>query len=513
MRRTPTSRTRTAWQRAAVLALALGFLGAGCANPTRPSQLFVVFDRAPSTLDPHHHNEIVGWSLLCNFYEALVAFSPEMKIQPALAQAWTQTDATHLTFSLVKGARFHSGAPFTARDVVASFERALHDPRSRIRHHLVGIRSVRAHGENEVVVETTAPAATLLNRLAFLFIVPADLTNLPEITEPDGTGPYRFVGRGSDGSVIAEAARDRRGMPSIQRVAFSFVEDEDTRTARFLAGGVDVTPRVADESLKEIQRRPGLGYRALPNLGVQVLIATPSAASGDAGRALADVRVRRAILLAINRSGLVNRAYRGNGSVASQYAHPAVNGFDGRVQAAPYDPLRARSLLRDAGFARGFEVTLGHGFIPPSYVAAIVDDLAAVGITVRPQQYPLGELLQRARTGKLPLTTYQRTCTTGDLSEFLDAMIHTPDSERGAGVENYARYSDPATDALLDEANRELDARKRLALLQRAQQRALDALPILPLTIRWDFVGVSERVEPEIRNDGWLNIAGFRWSK
>ncbi len=498
------------WARAA-FALAAGV--AGACGGGQPAPVAVTLDRVPSTLDPHHHNELVGWSLLCNFYDALVRFSPEMKLEPALAESWSVLDGNRVRFALRRGVRFADGVPFGSADVVASYVRALRDPQSGIRHQLVGIRRVVADGDGAVVFETTAPAPTLVNRLAFLFIVPHAEAARPEITRPLGTGPYRFVERRRDGGIVAEGWAGWHAMPDVRNVVFSFVENEEERGRQFLAGGVDVSARVADDELGEIDRRQGLRAEPQPSLVVQLLVVAPQAANGETRRALADRRVRRAMLLAIDRAGLVGRVFRGNGAVASQFVHPVVFGYDPDVSALPYDVPQARRLLADAGFAGGFSVDLAHGSIPPAYVAEVVDDLGRLGIRVRPTRYSLSELLRRAQAGELPLLTYGRACTTGDASEFLDSSVHSGEAERGLGIENFSGASDPATDALLDAADCELDPNRRLALLQQAQRRVLESLPILPLTVRSEFVGMSARVDVPVRYDGWLWAAGFRWRR
>ncbi len=217
------------------------------------------------------------------------------------------------------------------------------------------------------------------------------------------------------------------------------------------------------------------------------------------------------MLLAIDRAAIVSGVLRGNGTVASQYVHPVVFGYDPGASAAPHDLPQARRLMRDAGFADGFAVELAHGSIPPAYVAALVADLGRIGIRVTPVPMTLAELLRRARAGELPLLTYGRACTTGDASEFLDSSFHSRDPERGLGEENYSGISDRELDALLEAADRELDQARRLALLQQAQRRVLEALPILPLTLRSEFVGLSARVDLPVRYDGWLRVDGFKW--
>lgn len=496
-----------------VLLLAAGVLaGAGCTRLRQPP-LRVAQDASAASFDPHHQNEVIAWSTLCNFYDALVQFSPEMRLEPALATSWQQLDARHLRIELRPGVVFHNGQRLTAADVVASFARARDDPRSAIRHHLVGIEKVEADGELGVVVSTVAPSPTLLNRLAFLFIVPAQTALLPEIRDAVGTGPYRWIGRSANGTITAKAFAGWHGLPPIEDAEFSFVSNDSARAADFVAGKSDVCAQVSDDLAVEIARTPGLRLVPQQRLAVQMLAIIPQAASGEARRALADARVRRALLLAIDRDALVTRAYRGNGIVASQFVHPAVFGYDPGVSPEAYDPDEARRLLSQAGFAGGFEVELGHGMVTGGVIESIVSNLERVGVRVKANGLPFGELLGRVRAGKVPILLFSRTCTTGDASEFLDSSIHTPAVERGLGGENYGGYTDVETDALLERADHELDRAKRLDLLQRAQRRALEALPFVPLTVRWGYLGVTSRVEVVTRHDAWLWVAAFRWAK
>ena len=495
----------------AIAGVAVVLVGIACAVGERSRTLTVAFDTAPGTLDPHHHNEVVTWSLLCNVYDALVQFSPDMTLQPALAVSWRQLDPTHVRFDLRRGVRFHDGSPFGAADVVASFERARHDPASRIRHHLLGIRAVTAESDDVVVVETDHPAPTLLNRLAFLFIVPRGAATLGEITTPVGTGPYRFAGKGADGTIHLEAWDGWHGRPPVERVEISYVEDAEERMQRFTSGRADIVNSVPDAETGEVRMHRGCRLEALPRMAVQILAVTPQAASGDARRALADPRVRRAMLLALDRRAMVATALGGNGTVASQYVHPVANGYDPALTPLPFDPEQARRLLIEAGFDAGFDVELGHGPIFPAIIDAIAGDLGRVGIRVHERAMPFAELIERCRAGEMPLAYYARTCTTGDASDFLNALGHSRDSRRGFGAENDGGYSDPVVDALLEAADKQLDPTVRRRLLQDAQRRMLADLPILPLTVRWGYWGVSSRVDVVVRHDGWLRLADCRW--
>ncbi len=484
-----------------------------CARLTQRRPLVVAYDDVPVTLDPHLHNETIVWSVLCNFYDALVALTPDMHLEASLAVAWEQRTPTVWRLQLREGVRFSNGDTFGAEDVVASFERARSHPRSGIRHHLLGIESMHADGDNGLLVTTRAPAPDLLNRLTFLFVVPRRDAGAAEIMRPVGTGPYRLEGRDADGGLRAVAWESWHGRPDIRRLRMTFYQGASAEALSLLLNGsVDIVSAISDEQLSRVEGAKGVRLVPQPRLAVQLLAVAPQAAKGAAGSALADPRVRRALLLALNRLAWAGRLYHGNATVASQYIHPVVLGYDPTLQAAPYDPAEAKRLLAEAGFAGGFDVTLGCGQRVAA-AEAVRDDLARVGITVTLREATFGELVRLARTGEVPLFFYGWACSTGDASDFLNSSLHSRDVRQGLGDENYTGYADPEVDALIERAEAEMSPPRRLTLLQEAQRRAMAALPVLPLTIRWGFLGVSDRVDVVTCHNQRLWIAAFKWRR
>ncbi|HUK13363.1 MAG TPA: ABC transporter substrate-binding protein [Thermoanaerobaculaceae bacterium] len=504
----------TSWaSRAAALSLAAGALVAmaGCGAKSASRTLTVGIDSPFATLDPHHHNDAYTWSLLSNFYDGLVRFSPEMKLEPALAESWEQLGVDRWRFHLRPGVRFHGGETLTAADVVASFERARRDPRSGIRHHLVGIERMVAEGDLDLLVETDGPRPTLLNRLAFLFVVPRRDAGLGEISRPNGTGPYRVERAVNGQSVTATAFAGWHGMPEIRDVQFVCDSDLHRLFRRFVAGEIDVLRQIPEDQIGELRNWPRLRVEPQPRLAVQLLAVRTSGKGSPAAAALADPRVRRAILLALDRRGWVGEVYRGYAVVASQYVHPVVAGYDPAASVPPFDPDEARRLLREAGYADGFEVELQYADTKTAVMPTIASDLGRVGIRVRLRELPWTELMQRAPGGGSDLTYLAWQCSTGDASDFFNACVHSHSSALGLGAQNYSHFADPEVDRLLEAADREFDAGKRLDLLQEAQRQTLAKLPLLPLTVRWAFLGASDRVEVVCRHDQWLWVAAYRW--
>ena len=497
---------------AALMAIAFAaVLIAGCHGERERDTLVVGLTPVPVTLDPHHHNDAVTWSLLSNFYDSLVGFSDEMELQGELAESWKQADATHVIFTLRPGVHFAGGEPLRAADVVVSFERARSDSRSRVRYYLLGIRSFEALDERRVIVETDGPSPTLLNRLAFLAIVPASDAGKAEITIPNGTGPYKVEETAPGRSLTAMAWKSFRGLPPIKRIRFLFVEDGIALTRLFIGGGIDVLRLPRDDSLGEIRANPTLRLEPQPRLDVYLLAINPAAATGMAARALADLRVRRAMLMACDRQRLVSGVFRGAGTLATQYVHPMVFGYDPAIEAVPFDPVAAKTLLVRAGFADGFEAPLEHAAGQGDLVASIVADLAEVGIRIKPHEVPWPDLMRAAREGRNPLVLRAWSCSTGDASDFLDACVHTRSPELGLGSQNYSGFSNQPIDALIDAADREVAPLRRLQLLQQAQRETLKELPVLPLVLRLGYLGVSQRVEVVTRYDLRQWVAAYHW--
>lgn len=482
----------------------------GCARS--PAPLRIVFEDDVRTLDPHHHNDVVAWSLLANFFDAVVRFDPEMRLQPALATRWEARTPDHLRIHLRPQVRFHNGSPLTAGDVVASLLRARDDPASRIRHLLEGVQAVTAAGELTVDVHTAGSSPTLLNRLALVFVMPAGEASRAEITAPVGTAAYRFVRRRSDGVVEAEAFDGWRGCPPIAAVEFAFVPGDGDRARLVLTGQADVAVRLSPSAAEVIGRRPGRRLITQPRTAVQLLEFNPAHGTPASRRALADPRVRRALLLATNRQRYVNIAYRGSGAVATQYLHPVVFGFDPAIAEVPYNPQHAADLLRQAGVAAGdIELNLGCGAASAELAELLAEDWTRLGLRVEVHRLPFKELINRPDTPYINARLYGRLCTTGDAAEFFNPSFHSPRADGSYGNENYTGYADFVTDSLLEAASREGDPQRRLKLLQSAQRRVLEALPSLPLTMSWSQTGVRQGLEFTPRHDQWLDVASFRW--
>jgi len=494
-----------------LVAVALALPATSCRRLAGERVLVVGFDGRPLTLDPHHRNEAVTWSVLSNFYDGLVRFNAEMKLEPSLAESWEQLDGVHWRFHLRGGVRFQRGEPLRAADVAATFERARTDPQSAIRYYLLGVSRVTAVDDRTVDVETDGPRPTLLNRLVYMPIVTAGDAKLKEITDPNGTGPYRLVRREGPDALLLEGWAGWRGMPDIRHVRFVFGNDNQELFRRFVGGKIDVLRQVPEDRFGELRGFPNLRTELQPRLAIHMIAVSTAGGASEGARALSDIRVRRAILLACDRQGWVNELYRGNGIVAPEYVHPVIFGYDPTVAVTPYDPQRARELLAEAGYPNGFDLTVDCTPVQEILIPPLTANLARIGIRLTPRVFEWDLLMTRMREGKSLLGVFGWACSTGDASDFLTGCVHSPAPALGLGRDNFAHFHDAEVDAIIEAAERELDTAKRLALLQEAQRRTLQKLPYLPLVDRWTFLGASNRVDVVIRHDLWLWVAAYHW--
>ncbi|HXM69541.1 MAG TPA: ABC transporter substrate-binding protein, partial [Thermoanaerobaculia bacterium] len=215
--------------------------------PERP--LRIALGSGTFTLDPHA-GEHLTLSVLRNLYDSLTAFDAGNRVGPALAESWENPDELTWIFHLRRGVLFHDGRELTARDVLFSFERARRAPTSEIGSYLVAIEKVLALDPHTVEITTRRPDPILLNKIAFVLIVPAD--SPPLIARPVGTGPYRLAFH-EPGKRLALRAFDRYwgGAPLEQAVELLPIPDHDARVQGLLDGDLDI---VAEPGFDDVER-------------------------------------------------------------------------------------------------------------------------------------------------------------------------------------------------------------------------------------------------------------------
>jgi peptide/nickel transport system substrate-binding protein len=486
----PARRLRVAAALAAALALA-------CTGPAPPSArpLRIAVHSDPLVLDPHLRNEALTYSVLRNVYEGLTAFDSEMRIGPALAASWENPNDLTWVFHLRPGVRFHDGHELTAADVVASLERARSLPASGFGSYLVAVAAVRALDPHTVELTTRRPYAILLNKLAFVLIVPAG--SPPEIRHPVGTGPYRLVSY-QPGVRLALRAFEGywNGLPALDPVEILPVKDAAERAARLLRGDLDLIHEPRPEDLDRLRAAPRCRVLEQESLTVHYLLLAT-------GRPpLSDLRVRRAISLALDRAALVQAALHGEGRPVGQMVGRGVFGFAPDITPPARDLGAARRLLAAAGYPGGFDLDLE--FRPGRRAEEIRRQLAEAGIRVRLVERPWSELFPRLLAHRVSFYLGAILAPSADASDLFDAMVHSRDAALGYGDANFADYRNAALDSLIDESGSTLDMLTRRGQLERCMHLLMEDLAWIPLYVPWNAYGVRRDLDWRPRLDGYI---------
>ena len=462
----------------------------GCGEPVveAPKPVRVALPGDPITLDPHLQNDAITNSLLFNVYEGLVAFDADMTLEPALAQRWENLDDHTWRFRLRPDVVFHDGRALDSADVVASLERARDHERSLTASYLVSLQDVRAVDALTVELTTREPTAILVNKLAFIAILPR---NAPaEIVEPVGTGPYRLLT--SEELYRLEAWADwwggRVGVEQVELVPIAANED---RRQALIDGTADLAIN--------LRPAPGLpepeGYRRL----VRERLSMAYLSLRSDRPPFEDRRVRLALHLALDRQALVEEMFNGLAEPTGQLVNRHVFGHAPELQAPTPDPERARALLEEAGQV-GLELELAYLTSLP--MEPLIRELEAVGLRIREAPMAWAELMPRLKSGEFDLYLGGLLSPTGDASDLLDSDLHSPDPERGYGSGNFYGYTNLELDRLIEESSALLDPRERLEHLQRCLRLVSHDLPLIPLVVPFQVDGIRGDLEWRQRLDG-----------
>lgn len=505
----------------ALLLLALLAVPSGVASAGGDTVTIAV-QAEPSSVDPHFSATGVNQELAAHLFDTLLARDAELRLEPALATAIRRTDPLTWEIELRRGVRFHDGTPFTAEDVVYSFRRAPSVPFSpaSFAGRVAQIAHVEALGPHRVRMVTRKPYAQLPYDLSFIAIVPHTLGE--RVTTEDfnagraaiGTGPYRFV-RWDHGDRVELARNDAYWgpKPAFARAVFRYIGNDGARVAALLSGSVDVIDAVPPADLDWLRREPGIAVRQSPTVTLIYLHldsarARSPFASGPGGQnPLRDVRVRRALALAIDRELLVDKVLAGAGLPAGQMVPPGTVGFNPDLPPIPHDPAEARRLLAEAGVAGGLRLTLhatNNRYVGDALVAqAVAAMLARAGVEVAVEPLPKSVFLPRASNLEFSAMQYGFGSVSGTSLLALRSVAGTFDPARGSGGINRGRYSNPELDRLVDAAEQAADPATYEDLLRRAAAVLHADAGIVPLyhpTASW---AARTGIAMQPRRDEW----------
>jgi peptide/nickel transport system substrate-binding protein len=498
----------------AVLILFFALCLAGCrsektAGGRVPDVLVLAHEGPILSMDPQTYNDSVTWSFQGNIYEPLVTFDGEMKITAALAERWENPNDLTWRFFLRKNIRFHNGRPLTAADVVYTIKRGLLPTSPGTRPYLISVKSANRIDDWTVDIITDRPNPVLLNKLTFLYIIPAGEPLEGTIEKPVGTGPYRFLNKIGTHRISLEGEDNyRRGKPPIKRVDFVTFDDPDNEGVDALVKGkVHVLRDFSEPLIPRIKRSPIVESQSHEGLGV-IFIGLNVTGFAEKNPFL-DLNIRRAVYCALDNKALVRDALGGRGTVATQLVSPNVFGFDPGYQAPPQGVDIARELMKKAGYPEGLSTEIyGNDEVRIKNVA---EQLTRAGIRTQARFLEWKDLYDKMIAHRLPIVTLGWFCSYGDAGDFLENCVHSIDPKTGYGSYNVAGYNNPEVDRLIEQSGQTLKVSERKEQLQRALSIVMSDLPYVPLFSRYRHYGVSKLIVWTPRKDGRLYAFDIRW--
>jgi peptide/nickel transport system substrate-binding protein len=471
----------------------------------------------PNSLDPHSLALLYQTRVVTQIYEGLVNRDRDFRLEPSLATSWKPVGPTTWRFTLRPNVKFHDGTPFTADDVVFSIERALAKSSQRS-NQLRGVTGARKVDALTVDVLLEAPDAVLPEKLYLVAMMsrawsekngvrlPQDYNGRQEtyaVRNANGTGPFVLKSYEQDRRLVLVANPDWWGradkataaqLGNVTEAVYTVIQQDGTRLAALASGEVDFVIDAPFQDAARLKRDPALKVAETTDIGTQYLgfdQARDELAFSDVkGRnPFKDQRVRRAVAHAIDVDTIIAKVLRGQARPTGSFVSSLVDGYVPALEKRlPYDPARARALLKEAGYPDGFGVTLD--CVNVTYRAAVCQAMAAmlaqVGIRVTFQATPSALFFPKLTQASASFFEFGWSPAV-DIWATLNSIVRTWDG-KGAGQFNGGRYSNPKLDATIDAIRVEPDLGRRRALAGDALRTMNEDLPLLPLyrrTLTW----------------------------
>ena len=324
--------------------------------------IVMALERDQDNMDPHMHFQRVGILMNINMYDSLLHKNTRLEYEPSLATAWQALDDTTWEFTLRQGVKFHNGDPFSAEDVKFSFDRVL-DPNTKSPQYgnIRGIKEVKIVDPHTVHLITDKPFPLLLERVVFFPIVPkkhVEKVGAPAFAEnaPVGTGPYKFVEWKRDQYLKLERFNEHwRGPAPMKNLIIRVIPETSTQIAELKTGGVDIVRNLAPDLIPDLKAHANTYVSTAPILRTHYAMLDMREPPFDKKEA------RQAANYAIDRHAIVDKLMGGLGQVIPTVVNPMAFGYDPKVEGYPYDPKKAKELLKQAGFPNGTDITLHTG--------------------------------------------------------------------------------------------------------------------------------------------------------
>ncbi|MCF1465513.1 ABC transporter substrate-binding protein [Agrobacterium vitis] len=464
-------------RRIAVMTLAattVWFVGLGLAAAAQRT-LTLGMNIEPTGLDPTVAAPVaIGQVTWQNIFEGLVAIDRDGKIVPQLAKSWEiSPDGLTYTFKLQEGVTFHDGEAFDSSVAKFTLDRARGpDSTNGQKRFFTAIDSIETPDKATLVLKLKEPAGSLLYWLGWpASVMVAPKSAADDKTNPIGTGPFKFVSWAKGDRVELAANPDywnKQVKLGLDKVVFRFIPDAQAQAAALKSGGVDAFPEFSAPELMDSFKDDAKLATVVGNTELKVV-----AGMNNTRKPFNDKRVRQALMMAIDRSTLVEGAWSGYGTVIGSHYTPNDPGYIDTTKVLPYNPEKAKALLEEAGYPNGFSFTIKTPQMTyaPRSAEIMQAMLAEIGVTmtIEPTEFP-GKWVSDVFKG----TDYDMTIVAH--AEPVDIDIYARDPY-------YFNYKNPVFNETIKKIQATSDPAAQATLYGQAQQILAEDVPALYLFV------------------------------
>ncbi|MDR2155313.1 MAG: ABC transporter substrate-binding protein [Burkholderiaceae bacterium] len=488
-----------------------------------------------SSMDPMALNETFTTGFQSNIYETLFGYDKDLKLIPALAEAWYNPEPTKWLVQLRKGVKFHDGSPFTADDVIFSWKRSL-TPGSDMKGQGAKASDIRKIDDHTVEITTPTPNPILPRDWTLIFMMSKSWSEKNNTTaatnvkdgqgnyanlHANGTGPFMLVERQPDVKTTLKRFAgywNKDIKTHVDEVAFQPITQEATRVAALISGEMDIVQPVPVQDWQRLKGTKGVKVLNAPEIrsifiGMDQFRDELLYSNVKGKNPFKDRKVREAVVLAVDTGAINQKIMRGAARPLGSLVPTSVNGYDDSF-GAPIkpDPARAKKLLAEAGYPQGFEVTLNctnDRYVNDEKICqAVAGMLAKVGIQINllaetKSKYFAKVLPQAGNMTSMYMLGWSPSSV--DAENILIAELHCPDG-KGFGQFNFGHYCNPEIDALQQQISVETDQAKRNALIKQAFNLARQDWAYLPLHQQPLSWGVKDTIQVDQRADDVLDL-------
>jgi peptide/nickel transport system substrate-binding protein len=498
-----------------VLSLLIMFTGL-----VQAKTLKLAMDADPVSLDPH--SQLSGGMLQFSHmvFDPLVRWNKDTKIVPRLATKWERIDDKTVRFYLRKGVKFHSGNELTADDVVWTVARLKKSV--DFKGIFEPFEIPKKVDKYTVDIITKVPYPLLLNTATYIFPMDSKFYTGKDDKGMDkslinktgysfanenasGTGPFIVTYRQQGVKIEFTAFKDYwdKNRGNVDKIIFTPIAKDASRVAALLSGDVDFIMPVPPQDFDRIDRNDKVKLVTMDGTRIITFQMNQKRV-----KAFKDKRVRQAIVYAINNVGIAKKIMKKAGTAAGQMSPKGYQGYDPSLKPR-YDLNKAKQLMKEAGYEKGFEITMmgrNNRYINDEKIAeAVASMLGKINIKVNLKTMPKAQYWDKFDEQVADMQMIGWHSDTEDTNNFFEFLLMCPNKETGYGQYNSGNYCNPELDKIAIAAQSETDMKKRAEMEKKLERIAYEDAAFVPL--HWQ--NLSWASKKNIMTEDIVNVMNF----